>query len=116
MRAAALPSDSHPPSLLPPAAAHTLQVRETLRAHLDIMGELITRDKNHPSVIMWSVANEPDSEASAAATYFKHLVAQTKALDPSRPVSFASFKSAEKDLAAAHVDVIMINKYHGWYV
>ena len=63
-----------------------------------------------------SVANEPDSEASAAATYFKHLVAQTKALDPSRPVSFASFKSAEKDLAAAHVDVIMINKYHGWYV
>ena len=63
-----------------------------------------------------SVANEPDSEASAAATYFKHLVAQTKALDPSRPVSFASFKSAEKDLAAAHVDVIMINKYHGWCV
>ena len=38
------------------------QVRETLRAHLDVMGELITRDKNHPSVVMWSVANEPDSE------------------------------------------------------
>ena len=64
---------------------------------------------------MWSVANEPDSEAAAAATYFKHLVAQTKALDPSRPVTFASFKSPEKDVAAAHVDLIMINKYHAWY-
>ena len=90
-------------------------VRETLRQHLDVMGELITRDKNHPCVVMWSVANEPDSEAAAAATYFKHLVAQTKALDPSRPVTFASFKSPEKDLAAAHVDLIMINRYHAWY-
>ena len=90
-------------------------VRETLKTHLEVMGELITRDKNHPSVVMWSVANEPDSEAAAAATYFKHLVAQTKALDPSRPVTFASFKSADKDVAAAHVDVIMVNRYHAWY-
>ena len=63
---------------------------------------MITRDKNHPSVVMWSVANEPDSEASAASTYFKHLVAQTRALDPSRPVTFASFKSPEKDVAVQY--------------
>ena len=25
----------------------------------DFIRELIARDKNHPSVIMWSVANEP---------------------------------------------------------
>ena len=30
-------------------------------------------------------------------------------------VSFASFKSPDKDVAAAHVDLIMINKYHAWY-
>ena len=46
-------------------------VRETLRAHLDVMGELITRDKNHPSVVMWSVANEPDSEAVSMAMLFR---------------------------------------------
>ena len=65
-------------------------MRETLKAHLDVMGELVTRDKNHACVVMWSVANEPDSEAAGAGTYFKHLIQQTKALDPSRPVALAS--------------------------
>ena len=90
-------------------------VRETLLKHLDVMGELVTRDKNHPSVVMWSVANEPDSEAPSAAAYFKHLVAQTKALDPSRPVSFATFKDPAKDVATPFVDVVMVNRYYGWY-
>ena len=90
-------------------------VRETLRAHLDVMAEMVARDKNRASVVMWSVANEPDSEAAGAATYFKHLITQTKALDPSRPVSFASFKSSERDVAAQYADLIMLNKYHGWY-
>jgi beta-glucuronidase len=89
-------------------------VRETLRTHLEVMGELIMRDKNHPSVIMWSVANEPDSEAPSAATYFKHLIAQTRALDPSRPVTFATFKAPEKDVVCQHVDLIMANRYHAW--
>jgi beta-glucuronidase len=79
------------------------------------MGEMITRDKNHPSIVMWSVANEPDSEASGAATYFRHLIAQTRALDPSRPVTFASFKSPERDVAVQYVDVILINRYPAWY-
>jgi hypothetical protein len=46
--------------------------RETLRTHLEVMGELIMRDKNHPSVIMWSAANVPYSEAPCASTYLKH--------------------------------------------
>ena len=90
-------------------------VRETLRNHLEVMGEMITRDKNHPCVVMWSVANEPDSEAAGAATYFKHLIGQTRALDPSRPVTFASFKSLERDVAVGFVDVLMLNRYHAWY-
>jgi beta-glucuronidase len=90
-------------------------VRETLRAHLDAVGEMVTAQGSHPSIVMWSVANEPDSEAASAAGYFKHLVTQTKALDPSRPVTFASFKSPEKDVAAQYVDVIMVNRYYGWY-
>ena len=27
--------------------------------HLEVMEDLIARDKNHPSVVMWSLANEP---------------------------------------------------------
>lgn len=36
-----------------------------------VMEELIRRDKNRPSVVMWSVANEPASELLPAAYYFK---------------------------------------------
>lgn len=35
------------------------------------MDELVRRDKNHPSVVMWSVANEPASEMPPAGLYFK---------------------------------------------
>ncbi|KAF7237016.1 Beta-glucuronidase [Varanus komodoensis] len=43
----------------------------SLQHHLAVMEELIQRDKNHPSVVMWSVANEPASELPATAYYFK---------------------------------------------
>mmetsp|Transcript_11892 Transcript_11892/g.27523 ORF Transcript_11892/g.27523 Transcript_11892/m.27523 type:complete len:329 (-) Transcript_11892:286-1272(-) len=90
-------------------------VRETLVKHMEVISELITRDKNHPSVLMWSLANEPDSESPAAATYFKHLATHARALDPARPITFATFKSSEKDQVASIVDVLMINRYHAWY-
>jgi beta-glucuronidase len=35
------------------------------------MEELVRRDKNHPAVVMWSVANEPSSALKPAAYYFK---------------------------------------------
>ena len=44
---------------------------ETLQHHLDVMGELVARDKNRPSVVMWSLANEPASNLKEAEPYFK---------------------------------------------
>lgn len=44
---------------------------KSLQHHLIVMEELIRRDKNRPSVVMWSVANEPASELAPAAYYFK---------------------------------------------
>ncbi len=43
----------------------------SLAHHLTVMEELVRRDKNHPSVVMWSVANEPASEMQPAGFYFK---------------------------------------------
>ena len=43
----------------------------TLHHHLDVMAELVRRDKNRPSVVMWSVANEPASYSSKATSYFQ---------------------------------------------
>ena len=36
------------------------------------MTELVSRDKNRPSVIAWSVANEPKSDTDYAADYFQY--------------------------------------------
>lgn len=43
----------------------------SLTHHLAVMDELVRRDKNHPSVVMWSVANEPAAEMPPAEYYFK---------------------------------------------
>ena len=39
--------------------------------HFQVMKEMIDRDKNHPSVVMWSVANEPASDLAVAERYFQ---------------------------------------------
>ncbi|NXV82463.1 BGLR glucuronidase, partial [Atlantisia rogersi] len=64
---------------------------------------------------MWSVANEPASELPPAAYYFKTVIAHTKALDPSRPVTFVTDANYALDHGAPYVDVICVNSYFSWY-
>ncbi|XP_030217345.1 beta-glucuronidase [Gadus morhua] len=87
----------------------------SLAHHLDVMGELVTRDKNHPSVVMWSVANEPASEMPPAGLYFETVIAHTKALDPTRPVTYVTNSNYARDKGAPFVDVICVNSYLSWY-
>ncbi|GAB2607666.1 glycoside hydrolase family 2 TIM barrel-domain containing protein [Kribbella endophytica] len=63
-------------------------------ASLDRMRRLVERDKNHPSVIMWSLGNEAGTGRNLDA-----MAAWTKERDPSRPVHY------EGDLTCASVDV-----------
>lgn len=88
---------------------------ESLRHHLEVMEELVRRDKNHPAVVMWSVANEPSSALKPAGYYFKTLITHTKALDPTRPVTFVTNAKCDADLGAPYVDVICVNSYFSWY-
>ena len=46
---------------------------ETQEVHAQAIRELIARDKNHPSVVLWSIANEPESETEGAEEYFRPL-------------------------------------------
>ena len=87
---------------------------------------LIARDKNHPSVVMWSVANEPgagrplsgekpsQSATAAGDRYFNQLVGLAHKLDPTRPVTFAAVQGGPAEWLA-HVDVVALNRYYGWY-
>ena len=49
--------------------------------HKEVMKELVKRDKNHPCVIAWSVANEPASQEEGAKEYFEPLVKVVKERD-----------------------------------
>ncbi|GKX29775.1 beta-glucuronidase [Vallitalea longa] len=90
----------------------------TLEHHLNVMDELINRDKNHPSVVMWSVANEPSSWEDGAVPYFTKVAARTRELDDSRPMTMVNyaFPYGEKACKVAGLfDVICLNKYYSWY-
>jgi hypothetical protein len=45
---------------------------------------LTARDKNHPCVVIWSIANEPDTVAAKSRAYFEPLFAEARRLDPTR--------------------------------
>jgi beta-glucuronidase len=76
--------------------------------------ELIERDRNHPSVIMWSLANEPHSRPGISTPIFKGLHDLAKSLDPTRPVTLVSDIGLGEE-ALEFLDVVCINRYCGWY-
>ena len=76
--------------------------------------ELIARDKNHPSVIMWSLANEPHSRRPAAKPFFRELYDLAHELDATRPITVVSYTGADEE-AFEFVDVMCLNRYFGWY-
>ena len=56
---------------------------EWLGAHRDRMERMVERDKNHPSVVLWSLGNEAGDGAN-----FVDLYRRTKDRDPTRPVVY----------------------------
>lgn len=94
--------------------------------------EMIRRDKNHPSVIIWSVANEPsykgmgganydgkeqkgdDRENQQAIQFLGGLVKQAKEMDPTRLASFVGVSGGPASWLGV-CDIICINRYYGWY-
>jgi beta-glucuronidase len=88
------------------------------QVHVRAIRELIARDKNHPSVVLWSIANEPESDTEAAESYFRPLFDVPREADPSRPVGFVNVALAPhgRCRVSQFGDVLMLNRYYGWYV
>jgi beta-glucuronidase len=89
----------------------------TQQRHAEAIRELIARDKNHPSVVLWSIANEPESDTEAAENYFRPLFDVARATDPTRPVGFVNIMLAPhgRCRVSQFGDVVMLNRYYGWY-
>ena len=90
----------------------------TREVHAQAIRELIARDKNHPSVVLWSIANEPESDTEGAEKYFQPLFDVARQADPTRPVGFVNVMLAPhgKCRVSQFGDVLMLNRYYGWYV
>jgi beta-glucuronidase len=93
----------------------------TLATHERAVTAQIARDRNHPSVILWSLANEPgylgeQQYAERSGAYWRRLFEHARALDPSRPLTCAQVqRHGPDDPVFAACDVLSINRYYGWY-
>ena len=87
--------------------------------HWAVLRSMIERDQNHPCVVMWSIANEPDTEhfPQAAYDYFYPLYELAHACDPQgRPVTLVCCQNDyTKDIITRAMDVCCVNRYYGWY-
>jgi len=93
---------------------HPLGLKKRLQLCRQFTREMIERDKNHPSVILWSIANEPHSKRPAAIPFFKNLAQLARQLDPTRPLTLASYMGATEE-SFNFLDVVCVNRYFGWY-
>jgi beta-glucuronidase len=94
-------------------------VNETTReVHAQAIRELVARDKNHPCVVVWSIANEPESHTEASEEYFRPLFDVAREADPTRPVGFVNVMLSPHGACrvSQFADVLMLNRYYGWYV
>ena len=82
------------------------------------LSELIRRDRNRASVIIWSVGNE-NADTNERFDFMTKLVKKARNLDDSRLVSAACLFDHEKlmikDRLSDALDLIGINEYFGWY-
>lgn len=85
--------------------------------------EVINRDKNRASVIIWSMANETPT-SDARNIFLNKLASHTRQLDPTRLISAAleqkDYQGSKTvrtidDPFADVVDILSFNQYIGWY-
>lgn len=89
------------------------------------LGAMLQRDRNHPSVIIWSVGNEVEDQGSEKMKkMLKTLVDYVHENEPSRPVTCALRPPIEENKSeklqkllelAEYVDVLCCNYQEMWY-
>jgi len=115
---------------IPAVSLHFGDGEENVRARLaqcekDVR-ELIARDKNHPSVIAWSVSNEalpgaldlsggaPRPADPVATAFLSRLIDLAHELDGTRPATLVAIMGAPMEWVALG-DFVCLNRYFGWY-
>ncbi|MDR2446706.1 MAG: beta galactosidase jelly roll domain-containing protein [Treponema sp.] len=92
--------------------------KNTYRDAENQLAELIQRDRNRASVIIWSVGNE-NADTEERLKFMSSLSKKARELDETRLVSAACLVNHAKlkieDRLSEFLDVIGVNEYYGWY-
>lgn len=92
---------------------------QLLENHKAALIDMINRDKNHASVIAWSILNEPQCTSEGTEAYFKTLFDLAHEIDPQkRPRTYAvvMMSMPHNSKGQQFADFISLNRYYGWYV
>ena len=94
----------------------------TLNNAKNQLSELVTRDKNRASVIVWSIGNETPTN-DAREKFMEALADHVHALDNTRLVSAALLAHNAgnntielNDPLGNKLDIVSFNEYYGWYI
>ncbi|CAG9833024.1 unnamed protein product [Diabrotica balteata] len=83
--------------------------------HLKALTEIYNRDKNRPSVVIWSIANEPSSQEASSKDYFRQVANHMRSLDTTRPLTIAHAQQPDVDHTGEFLDILCFNIYTAWY-
>ena len=89
-------------------AAQSLDILDQAKSTLT---KMIARDKNHPCIIIWSMANECATDNEIGITAMRELLKLAKSLDPTRLVTFVVGSDPTKHLGFDEADIVCFNKY-----
>jgi beta-glucuronidase len=84
-----------------------------LKTHQQQLIDLYHRDKNHPSVVMWSVANEPMSWDRKMLPYFREVMKTMRSLEKHRPITGVVCSQPHTEQVAQLFDLFCVNRYPG---
>ena len=76
--------------------------------------EMVTQHYNHPSIWVWGILNECESETEFGRGVYGRQLDQLRRLDPTRPTTFASCRFFT-DICMDLADVCSFNIYPLWY-
>lgn len=87
---------------------------DILEFAMPMLEGMIRRDKNHPSVAFWSMANESQTQTEVGIAVMRKLLRRARELDPTRPATFViATKEAAEHKAFADADLVAVNIYLG---
>jgi beta-glucuronidase len=85
-----------------------------LERGLKMHEEMVLRDLHHPCIIFWGMHNEIDTRTQAAYELTKAFAEKVRSLDSTRPLTYATMFALD-DICYPLVDIVSVNRYHGWY-